>query len=129
MKRLLLVIAVALTTTCLISETTQAQWSNSSTTSSSSSYSKSWGSSQGIGPNGYYNNNFSTEESKGSVTQNNSYTNPWGGGNTGSTQNWGSKKTSFNNSGATPWGGAYNNSGGSFNSFNNGQTWNNNFRW
>ncbi|TWU25276.1 hypothetical protein Pla52o_15740 [Novipirellula galeiformis] len=129
MNRLFLTFAIALSSLCLMTETTYAQYGTSNSSSWNSSYSKSWGSSQGLGPNGYFNNNFSREQSQGSMTQNNGYTTPWGGGNRGTTQQWGSQRSSFNNSGWSPYNGSYNNSGGSQNGFNRGRNWNNNWAW
>ena len=129
MKRFAVILAVAAAFMSLTSDPSHAQfgWSNSS--SWSNNYSSSWGSSQGFGPNGYFDNQFSNRRSEGTFTQGNGYTTPWGGGSRGTTQSWGAQESRVNNSGWNPASGFYNNQGGNFDAYNRGGTYNNRWRW
>ena len=129
MKRLTLALAVMTAALLAMGSEAQAQISSSSSSSWSQSYSSSWSSSQGFGPGGYYNNRNFKEESHGTSSNSSTINTPFGGRTTGSTRQWGSRRTGHSSSGWTPYGGSYNNQGGSFDSYNRGRNFNNQWRW
>jgi hypothetical protein len=90
--------------------------------SSSSSRSSSWSSKSGFGPNGYFNDNTSSE----SGTDSNTTFGPFGGTNNVESFN----NTQNNSSGFDAFTGQnYNNQGGSSDTFSSQDTFNNSFPW
>jgi hypothetical protein len=130
MKNLLLVIAVTLGSFIATLDTVQAQFGSSQSQSWSTQSSSSWGRSQGFGPGGYFDNNYSNRQSSGSFSQSNNSFTPWGGSSSGTTQQWGNRQSTFNNSGFNNFGGGvWRNQGGSSDSFSSGRNWNNSWPW